>query len=333
MPPKVQSKTIDILDDCLGAVYRARKNNLRAKQLKFERFTEKRRDKNMSRQRPRTPNPNIDYDESYGLDGEEDSSFLDSFTDSMTLISDAPAPKGMEGVDRRSQTERVQQAQSKQKMTVSFTPMEGSENDNEAAKVFDSFRKEVQQWWNKNSVDRKNLDSRGVFSDYLTDSYLCKQLDPLPPSRVVSTVRKQMSTLIESLASDMSLPSTWGDSLFDLEAEFLPGSDSQLKETQALAAETGTAKNYSSPATGNRRAQRPTSLADAQAAAAAPPNTAVARREAEKKKMSEQYESYMRSKAGKDKALSEKTEKEYESHLDDIRSLLGTISQTPALDA
>ena len=72
-------------------------------------------------------------------------------------------------------------------------------------------------------------------ADYLTDEYLSKQLDPLPPSKVTSSYRKFMASIIEKLASSNgNLPASWCDEVFNE----MPDTDvSHLKLTQKSAKE------------------------------------------------------------------------------------------------
>jgi len=70
----VKTKTLDILEDCLSTLYKARKSSLQVKALKYERQLQKRMLKNKQSLRPRTPNPKVDYDDY----GDDDMEFVDS---------------------------------------------------------------------------------------------------------------------------------------------------------------------------------------------------------------------------------------------------------------
>jgi hypothetical protein len=57
---------------------------------------------------------------------------------------------------------------------------------------------------------RNSSDARGEMADYLTDQFLSKKLDPLPPSKTTSTYRKLMSKIIDDLGSAAGmLPADW----------------------------------------------------------------------------------------------------------------------------
>ena len=57
------------------------------------------------------------------------------------------------------------------------------------------------RWGDKiNAASRQNEEVRGEYADYLTEKYLSNRLDPLPPSRTISAVRKEMLSIIETFA-------------------------------------------------------------------------------------------------------------------------------------
>ena len=51
-----------------------------------------------------------------------------------------------------------------------------------------------------NAASRQNEEVRGEYADYLTEKYLSNKLDPLPPSRTISAVRKEILSIIETFA-------------------------------------------------------------------------------------------------------------------------------------
>ena len=92
-------------------------------------------------------------------------------------------------------------------------------NDLMSAQVFQDFRDELTTWFSSNPAYRNDVDSRGDMADYLTDKYLCRGLDPLPPSKAVSATRRNISTIVEDLGSNNTLSHDWAEKVF---AKLLP---------------------------------------------------------------------------------------------------------------
>jgi hypothetical protein len=97
-----------------------------------------------------------------------------------------------------------------------FASLDDQKHDRAAIEIFEAFKKEIRLWWTSNPTKRTDEDIRGDLADDLTERYLCQRLDPLPASRVVTNIRKTISTVIEDFASgegtlpsDIMLASLW----------------------------------------------------------------------------------------------------------------------------
>jgi predicted transcriptional regulator len=104
-------------------------------------------------------------------------------------------------------------------------------NDTESVQVFEEFKGELCQWFRTNITGRNNIDARGQYADYLNDKYLCHKLDPLPPSKTVSNVRRNISNVVEALGSASgNLNVDWAEKKFEA---LLPQREPEhMKETK-----------------------------------------------------------------------------------------------------
>lgn len=79
-------------------------------------------------------------------------------------------------------------------------------NEDIASNANSQLKDEMHAWWEKNSKKRDDEDERGDFADFMTEKYMCQVLDPLPPSKKVSAIRKDVSQMLESFVSTGVLP-------------------------------------------------------------------------------------------------------------------------------
>lgn len=190
-------------------------------------------------------------------------------------------------------------------LSSSFQSLESMQADTEAAEVFEAFRKDLAYWWKTNPTKRGDEDLRGDLADDLTERYLCQRLDPLPSSRVVTNIRKTVAQIIEEFAGEGKVPLEISG---DMKAE-------DLVPVTKFAQEKAANEAKQAAETAHLAEIRKREIQD----------SAAKRAEAEKKRIKEQYEQYM---ALKNKAMSHadnEKEKEIETHLDDIRSLISSI--------
>jgi hypothetical protein len=104
------------------------------------------------------------------------------------------------------------------------------QNDFNAATIFEEFRNELTKWFKSNPAARNDVDQKGTYADYLNDKYLCEKLDPLPPSITISNVRKNISNIVEKLASSGMLSADWPEKTF---AKLMPEQEpDHLKPTK-----------------------------------------------------------------------------------------------------
>jgi len=194
--------------------------------------------------------------------------------------------------------------------TDTFTSLTAKKEDAKAGQAFIDFRNDIEKWWNDNQLKRNDNDSRGKLADYLTDQYLAKRLDPLPPSKTVSGLRKNMSQIIEEIGSGSALPSDWPAKAFNFE---MPDDlANQMRGAPPPEEEEIPGTDKRGPAGHQRRI--------------------ATKMEHEKEMMKKQYESYARQKKAHDTHEDQTVAKEYEQHLNDIKSLISDIQTTPQLD-
>ena len=314
-----KNTTLDILEDCLHTLYKTRKANLHTKAMKYERAHQKRMVKSIGQQRPRTPNPNVDYDDAYG---EDDEAFVDSLASSLTMDPMPAHPSSSSSTITNDNT--INNSGSKQKKAYnyeqvkdppklfktgseSFSTLGDQQDDQKAAQAFLDFRNEVEKWWNDNQLKRNDPGSRSQMADYFSEKYLAKRLDPLPGSKTVAGIRKQMSTVIEEFGSSAVLTPDWPAKAFNFTMPDDLGRTMRGGGTPPPEDVPGT--DPRGPAGHQRRI--------------------ASKKEVEKDIMKKQYEDY--AKAKKEAEKNNAVAQEYEQHLNDIKSLIGNINNIPKL--
>ena len=136
--------------------------------------------------------------------------------------------------------------------------------------------------------------------------YMCVKLDPLPASRVVTHIRRSVAEIIEGFACDGVLPP-------DIAGEIVVKKKKKpITAYEIMKAKEEADKQVNESYEKKREEEREKM-------------TAKDRQEKEKSKIKEQYESYMRLKTKAATEEDEIREKEIESHLEDIKSLISTF--------
>ena len=172
--------SLDILDDCLKRIYEMRKSALHSRS-KF-RLAKKSRER-----RPSSSSSNY-----YAITGSK--STLKNITD-ITTNSDTVLEPPVGTKD-----------QLKLKSDSNVVVVGDKKADSIACGAFSSLLKEIKLWEENNPGRLDDDDFRESFSDYLNDKYMCQILDPLPPSKFVTLVRRQVTKVIDELASKGQLP-------------------------------------------------------------------------------------------------------------------------------
>jgi len=200
------NQMLDKLEECLEMIHRSRKAMLNARIRRTNQRQQRKKDKNMGSTRSRQY---IDSSQFMNVTDQEreDERLLDDFADRFNI---APPPKNV--IPPVQDTKLFQGS-------IAFDSVNTLTHDLQASKIFDEFREELQKWWQDNKALRQNEDSRGNQADFLTDKYMCGKLDPLPPSRIVSGVRKEISRIIEEFASDGELPHNFDQIVFQVNTD------------------------------------------------------------------------------------------------------------------
>ena len=215
------NQMLDKLEECLEMIHRSRKAMLQARIRRTNQRQQRKKDKNMGSTRSRQYADSSQYLNVTDQE-REDERLLDDFADRFNI---APPPK--EIIPPAMDAKLFQG-------TIAFDSVNTLAHDLQASKVFDEFRDELQKWWQDNKAFRQNEDARGNQADFLTDKYMCGKLDPLPPSRIVSGVRKEISRIIEEFASDGELPHNFGDIVFQVNTDNL-GITNTINESKGIA--------------------------------------------------------------------------------------------------
>lgn len=206
MANQSNNQMLDKLEECLEMIHRSRKAMLNARIRRTNQRQQRKKDKNMGSTRSRQY---IDSSQFMNVTDQEreDERLLDDFADRFNI---APPPKNV--IPPVQDTKLFQGS-------IAFDSVNTLTHDLQASKIFDEFREELQKWWQDNKAMRQNEDSRGNQADFLTDKYMCGKLDPLPPSRIVSGVRKEISRIIEEFASDGELPHNFDQIVFQVNTD------------------------------------------------------------------------------------------------------------------
>mmetsp|Transcript_6151 Transcript_6151/g.11741 ORF Transcript_6151/g.11741 Transcript_6151/m.11741 type:complete len:329 (-) Transcript_6151:1102-2088(-) len=321
--------TIDILDECLSISYQVRKSSIRARKHKpkgqsttSDKHMFKMDDKVVPKGRYIPPKHYAEIIETlpkkrYRVRWVHDEMieifeahmlkpWIEGKKDYFEDEDEEPPPNvnNMESPNRK--VIQRQPSLNGKKMTVEFATVESQQDDLEAQKTFDAFKNELNEWWIDNALRREDEDLRGEVADSLTERYMCHKMDPLPASRTVTHIRKTMAQILENFACDGELPP-------DITGEIVVKS----KKKPITAYDIMKAKEDAEKQAENSY-QRKREEARAK-------ETGKDRENNERKKIKDQYENYMRLKS---KALDHEDnakEKEIESHLDDIKSLISTF--------
>jgi hypothetical protein len=258
-------KTLDLLDELLYTIHSTRMTVLMGRTRKYEKRMAKRKEKaNMSTRRNRgtfvneteadeevngyinnmanefsAPSPVPDSVKRNQSEERQKStmnalsgmsigkSATEVQSDNLSMKSAANAVKSMlPGIKKKAPTK----SKLFQGSASTYNPPEELSNDMQSVKIFGDFKQELEKWFEADPVRRNNIESRGEMADYLVEKYLCQRLDPLPPSKTVSSCRKNLSKIVEELASSSgNLPSDWCATAFDL----MPESDKEhMKATR-----------------------------------------------------------------------------------------------------
>jgi len=351
---KERETSIDILEESLNQIHRSRKAALTARVRQTTLRIERR--KQHALRQGRVPKRR-EYDEEG--DGQDiDQQLMEEFSAQFSAAPKPSAPPPEVKNNLSPSTKGGQGGGGKKKVgeqispqlfrgTGAFDTTEGHHDDLAAASVFSDFRAELQAWWNdkKNLLHRQDEERRAAFSDYLTEKFMCKKLDPLPPSRVVTSVRKELSRIVEQFCSVGTLPDNFDSIIFEIgdtkQAEKIMRETGevatavklktlkQIDESNNLAAvESDT---FNSDATGGDEEgySRPKNNQAKKAIAM----SAEEKKALERAKIKEQYESYMKLKSNIGADVDSKIAKQYEDLSSDINSLLSSIQSTDKMVA
>lgn len=308
----VAVSSIDLLEECLDSIYRARKKSLDARGIRANIVLEKRRAKlqSQSRQRPGT-------DHSLRNEINHDASFADA----TAKLASRSTPSPIE-------------------ISTEETLNEDTAYDKKAQQIFEEFEVELVSWWGQQPEKREDDDCKGEYADYLTEKYMCQKLDAFPPSSEVTSIRKRIYKIIEDFAADDK---------FKIEAHFKSAEYVGGKQQKGGVPRVNPKEKSSSvsmPHKGKDQAmphKKSSSISPAERALAVAGaaslksarktadgavdvvSTVEQKRVQEKDKIQEQYAAYMKMKQQTVEVESKEHLQQYEQLNDDIRGLLSSI--------
>ena len=210
-----------------------------------------------------------------------------------------------------------------------FATLDEKKNDLAAATFFEEFKTELCTWWANNNLKHSDEDARTDLADFLTEKYMSKKLDPLPPSKIVSNTRKRMMEIIEELAKPGLLPHDFTDIVFKKKED-----QEFLDENKELNANNMTKKNaLLTSAEYQQKLNADELKGEIKARTVQKKATPSEARDLEKKKIKEQYETYMRYKKQAEQGAIETQAQQAQadavmSLADDIQSLLGSVQKS-----
>lgn len=352
--------TLDILEECLLTIYTVRKESLQYRILKG------RQNKNRSIQTPKKSSSRnfllIDEDIAETDDiqkqaniktGSSNSSCSPIDTNKNWILGEPGLLKDVKEIPIEMTIKTVKE-ETKPPVTSSNTEEKTTSlpQDSEAQIAFDDFCREIDRWWNDSSLQTKDNDEeRELFADYLCDKYMCQRLDPLPPSKTVTQIRKNISKIIDDfamkgeLSPDVQQYKTRSKRNVESSSANVKSLKQKLEgqsnsKDNKISSKSGidntkldhdTSKGSTAVPIAVNKAQGDTSSKDSNisieqvVAAKGVAKTQVDKREQEKQKIKEQYEAYMKMKSKTESHPDTTKTKQYEENLDDIKNLLSSI--------
>lgn len=351
--------SLDILEECLLTIYTIRKESLQYRILKG------RQNRSRNIQTPKKDSRRVT------LPGDEDiGELIDTSNPALeNLHSSKSSPGGdsknwilgdpslLKDVKVTTVDMPVKNATDYVKPSKGITKEEKADilpQDPEAMNAFDDFCREIDRWWNESSLQTKDNDEeRELFADYLCDKYMCQRLDPLPPSKHVTQIRKNISRIIDDFAmkGELSTDVQQYKSKSKLNTNSSSANVKSLKQKLDMQGkpkdEHSTGKitidtknndaskslNAMTPAAGVTKVgetSKESKLSIEQVVTAkGVVKTQVDKRELEKQKIKEQYEAYMKIKGKTETHPDTAKTKLYEENLDEIKNLLSSIRAPP----
>jgi type II secretory pathway component PulJ len=357
----VAVSSIDLLEECLETIHRARKMSLNARSERAQALLDRRRSKLASQQS--RINTNRTSFEKFDVKSYEKD--MHSVTGSSSSSIGGRVGEGTsKGLYVNDEAEAPSPAQ----------PQEELSNNQKAELLYAEFEKELSQWWQKAGDKRNDEEARGEYADYLTDKYMCQKLDAFPPSKEITAIRKKMYKTIEDFATDPKFDIKVADDHQESnhpkrvtsaqkklqqgdknrgtgtgqvqgQGSVVTAGPSRDKEVSAARTAASTTSKSSKSLTPVERALEQANVqaaerALAQQAAAgnaadaleAPQLTAKEEKAlAEKNRIQDQYQQYMKMKQMSVEADRESQMKQYETLNDDIKGLLTSIQTNKSI--
>jgi type II secretory pathway component PulJ len=361
----VAVSSIDLLEECLETIHRARKMSLNARSERAQALLDRRRSKLASQQS--RINTNRTSFEKFDVKSYEKDMHSVTGSSSSSSIGGRVGEGTSKALYVNDEAEAPSPAQ----------PQEELSNNQKAELLYAEFEKELSQWWQKAGDKRNDEEARGEYADYLTDKYMCQKLDAFPPSKEITAIRKKMYKTIEDFATDPKFdikvaedhqegndhkrvtsaqkklqqvdknpPRGTGTGQGQGQGNLETAGPSRNKEVSAARTAASTTSKSSKSLTPVERALEQANVqaaarALAQQAAAgnaadaleAPQLTAKEEKAlAEKNRIQDQYQQYMKMKQMSVEADRESQMKQYETLNDDIKGLLTSIQTNKSIN-
>lgn len=197
--PTNNLNSINLLEDCLGMIYQSRKNTLETRRRDYERLQKRRGKQLRAVAREKVVILHEDMDDQIEEEEEKQNSMYDELATQMNekIVATKEAPG-----KRREARLKPELFKNTSSPTAKFLSLHATERESTAVSLLNTLKTEVVNWWKANKTKRTDDNYRSDFADYLTDKYLCGQLDRFEATKTITGIRKQASSIIETLASD-----------------------------------------------------------------------------------------------------------------------------------
>jgi cell fate (sporulation/competence/biofilm development) regulator YlbF (YheA/YmcA/DUF963 family) len=342
----VAVSTIDLLEECLETIHRARKMSLNARSERAQALLDRRRSKLASQSKSVASRISASIERDRRNRNHKPEEVDDYYYDEEEIAAGVPAKRAVSPIAPSSSSSSAASHTTNPAPSAVNSDANNVNNNQKAEKLFEDFEKELRVWWTNagnTAGKREDEEVKGEFADYLTDKYMCQRLDALPPSKEITAIRKKMYKMIEDFATDpkFTIKEVASEPTTSHSHKHQPSNSS--RKPAAAKAESSSpdnnAKHARTPAqhaleraNAQATSKQQASLQAAADALETPQLTAKEEKQlAEKNKIQDQYQQYMKMKQATAEADRESQMKQYENLNDDIRGLLSSIQHNKSV--
>lgn len=196
--------SVDMLEECLDMIYKIRKTSLN-KRVASDNHSHSHRPVYIQKQVSQSNGSNLaDVSSTNSKTSASgiNSRMMSEFNEFYQISSNNSDDRSVKFLDRKLSVAAKLDATSSSSSNSTNKP---SVHPSVIATLQD-LKSELKDWWaNSATSKRGNDEAREEFADYLTEKYMCQKLDLLPPSELISKIRKEVCNSIENFAMDGSI--------------------------------------------------------------------------------------------------------------------------------